>query len=202
MVTNSDDDKDIVLRVPRWMLIVIGVLGLTAISAGALFLAKGQNSESSPALAISSSGSTTPATTSPDGAVGSPSSIDSIPEVPAQPLAPTQGSNRNSSSDSGTESAPPQTSPPQTSPPTTICAPNTDELQRLNSEYERSYLNYQKGVGVARYYQRDDDAVSLGYQHQANSGQYERALEELNNCRFAYWQFINIFYGSPTNNSL
>jgi hypothetical protein len=204
MDTNSQSENRVVTRVPRWTLVVIGVLCITLIAAGALLLAKDQRSESNTASEISSSEPTMPTTTTSVVEAGSPSSNDSISEAPAQSPAPTQGSNRNSSSDNWTESAPPQTSPPQTSPPqtsppqtsppqtsppTTICAPDTYELQRLKREYDRAQLNYQKSRGLAQYEGRYNDVRTLDLQYQANSEQYGRASEELNNCRYAYWQF-------------
>ena len=106
-----------------------------------------------------------------------PESAEAIPTSPPPPPPPT---------------TPPPTAPPPTAPPTTRCSPNSSELRRLQSEYDRAVMNYSRVRALAVYEGRTSDVRYLDQVYQANQQQLSVARNSLNQCLPTFWSFVTI----------
>ncbi len=202
METNSQDGNSRLGGVPRWTLIVIGVLSGMLIAAGAMLLVPSGGSESNSTSAISASEVSTTTSSALVESTIPPTSTDQNP-TPSQATAP-QAPSANRATNNATEPAqiqtspaqnlPPQTTPPQTTPPTTACVPNASEVARLERDYARAQLNYSNGRKIAVYLNDGNAVRRLDLEYQSNIQQRNAASDDLNNCRIAYWNFTIVEY--------
>jgi len=202
MEANSQDRNSRFDGVPRWTLIVIGVLSGMLIVAGAMLLIPSGGSESNSTSAISASEISTTTSTGLVESTVPPTSTDQNPttsQAPA-PQAPSANRATNSATEptqiqtSPAQNLPPQITPPQTTPPTTSCVPNASEVARLERDYARAQLNYSVSRRAAVYEGNTNAVRRLDSEYQSNIQQRNAASDDLNNCRIAYWNFTIVEY--------
>ena len=197
METNTQNGNSRFSGVPRWTLIVIGVLSGMLIAAGGMLLVPNGSSEPKSTSAISAS---EPSTTTSAALVESTVPPTSAPQNPAPSQAPAANRVTNNAAEpaqiqtSPAQNLPPQTTPPQTTPPTTACVPNASEVARLQRDYARAQLNYSNGRRVAVYLNDSNAVRRLDLEYQSNIQQRDAASDDLNNCRIAYWNFTIVEY--------